>query len=270
MKYIIICILFLCTTKNYAQQLKLYNEPIKGGGYNIYANNNELCPVSVKLSYALTNLRVTKGSDIIFVVPPKSNKFLLTDVVRVKKNKKDKISYKYTFNYGDHHLKTHDSNYDYFLPYKKETAYKVHQGYNGSFSHKSKNALDFTMPVGSAIHASRDGIVIKVTDINSKHCGKRECMKYNNFIMVFHPDGTFAEYAHIKKNGAKVKVGDTIKKGQLIALSGNVGYSTGPHLHFVTFLQRIGSRETLKTKFLINDGSKKVFLAEKETYSREY
>jgi len=270
MKNIIICILFLCTTKNYAQQIKVYYEPIQGGGYTVFANNNELCPVSIKLSFKLTNLRATKGNNIIFVVPPKSNKFLLTDVVRVKKNKKDKISYNYTFNYGDHHLKTYDRNYDYFLPYEKETAYKVHQGYNGSFSHENENALDFTMPVGSAIHAVRDGVIIKVIDKNSKHCGKKECMKYNNLIMVFHPDGTFAEYAHIKKSGAKVTVGDTIKKGQLIALSGNVGFSTGPHLHFVTFFQRLGSRETLKTKFLINDGKTKTFLIEKETYSRQY
>ena len=43
-----------------------------------------------------------------------------------------------------------------------------------------------------------------------------------------HPDGTFATYAHIKYNRAKCKVGDTVKRGDVIALSGNTGWTSGP------------------------------------------
>lgn len=47
-----------------------------------------------------------------------------------------------------------------------------------------------------------------------------------------HEDGLISEYAHLYPNSADVKIGDKVKKGQQIALLGNVGYSNGVHLHF--------------------------------------
>lgn len=46
-----------------------------------------------------------------------------------------------------------------------------------------------------------------------------------------HKSGYFSLYAHLRKNGVLVKVGDTVTDGQTIAESGNTGGSTGPHLH---------------------------------------
>ena len=126
------------------------------------------------------------------------------------------------------------------------------------------------MPIGTELMAVREGVVVKVIDKNSKNCGKEECKKYNNLIIIYHPDGTFAEYTHIKQNGSKVKVGDKVSKGQLIGYSGNIGWSTGPHLHLVVFNQNLKNRKTLKTKFKIGDGSIIEYLAEKEEYSRNY
>ncbi|MDB5264418.1 MAG: family peptidase [Adhaeribacter sp.] len=83
-------------------------------------------------------------------------------------------------------------------------------------------------------------------------------------------DGTFAEYSHIQKGGSTVKKGDTVEKGQLIAKSGNVGYTTGPHLHFAVFLQRLNGRESLKTKFAINNGEEPDYLVENKEYTRRY
>lgn len=76
---------------------------------------------------------------------------------------------------------------------------------------------------------------------------REECAKYNNYIVIFHSDGTFAEYRHIKMNGSMVKVGDRVEIGQLIAESGNVGYSKRPHLHFAVYLQKLKKTEKLKT-----------------------
>ena len=85
-----------------------------------------------------------------------------------------------------------------------------------------------------------------------------------------HPDGTFASYAHIKKNSVKLNVGDKVKKGDIIAASGNTGWTNGPHLHFSCFIGSFEKPKTLETKFRINNGDKSVFLQEGTTYFRNY
>ena len=53
---------------------------------------------------------------------------------------------------------------------------------------------------------------------------------YGIVIYIEHPNGTQTRYGHLSK--VLVKAGQTVKQGQKIALSGNTGRSTGPHLHF--------------------------------------
>ena len=127
-----------------------------------------------------------------------------------------------------------------------------------------------TMPIGTPITAVRDGIVIRLVENNTQNCPREECGKFNNYLIIYHSDGTFAEYTHLKKNGVLVNAGDKVKQGQVIASSGNTGYSSGPHLHLMVFLDKTKKRETLPTKFKIGDGNTSIFLKEKETYTREY
>jgi murein DD-endopeptidase MepM/ murein hydrolase activator NlpD len=51
-------------------------------------------------------------------------------------------------------------------------------------------------------------------------------------VLIEHEDGTRACYAHIRKDGSRMRVGDEVVQGQVIALSGHVGNSMMPHLHF--------------------------------------
>jgi len=86
------------------------------------------------------------------------------------------------------------------------------------------NAVDIATPIGTTVHAAADGTVI-VAMGNGKYNGG-----YGNYIVISHPNGTQTLYAHLSK--VTVSLGEMVTQGEPIALSGNSGDSTGPHLHF--------------------------------------
>lgn len=86
-----------------------------------------------------------------------------------------------------------------------------------SSNHKG---IDISVSEGTNVYACEDGKVTIAT--NSKTAG--------NYIAIDHGNGYVSKYMH--NSQLKVKVGDKVKKGDVIALSGNTGVSTGAHLHF--------------------------------------
>ncbi|WP_333694608.1 M23 family metallopeptidase [Flavobacterium sp.] len=232
---------------------KVYYEKTENG-YMVYGDNAELCEVSIELNFTLVNLNSDIGPKKIIVLPPQSLKNKIAALTVVNPKMMYKFSYTTLMNWGNHYLETYDDTFVYQLPFQAGEKYKIGQGYNGSFSHQNQNALDFTMPVGTLITAARGGTVVAVTQKHFKTCAVKSCAEFNNYITIQHSDGTFAEYTHIKQNGALVKKGDKVTMGQPLAKSGNVGWSNGPHLHFVVYIQRLTQRETLKTKFQTLNG----------------
>lgn len=80
--------------------------------------------------------------------------------------------------------------------------------------------LDIAVPIGTPIRASGGGVV--------RETG--EDREYGRFILLEHPDGFRSLYGHASR--ILVAVGDSVTIGQVVALSGSTGRSTGPHLHF--------------------------------------
>lgn len=125
-----------------------------------------------------------------------------------------------------------DTSFVYSLPYEAGKKYLFVQGANSKFSHKNELSYDFKMSKSSKVCASRDGVVIATKSDSDKGGMKDEFLDDGNHIIVRHADGGIAQYWHLEHNGILVKVGDLIKRGQVIGLSGNTGYTAFPHLHF--------------------------------------
>ncbi len=80
--------------------------------------------------------------------------------------------------------------------------------------------VDWAVPTGTAVRASSGGTVVSAGWSSG----------YGYCITLQHPDGRMTRYAHLSK--ILVSKGQTVSQNEKIALSGNTGNSTGPHLHF--------------------------------------
>jgi len=241
----------------------------KENGFVLYASNSQYCPVSLLFNFELQNVSFSGGGQKVFVVPAQNGKWKIGELTVTGKGA-TKFSFRYFTELGDVTVNKWDTAYPYDLPFKKGASFRIFQGYNGTFSHTNENALDFSMPEGTELFAAREGVVVKVVQNNNQSCPSPECQQYNNYIAIYHPDGTIARYVHLRYNGANVRPGDVIRKGQLIGYSGNTGWTSGPHLHFVCTAPNFEKKQTMKTLFRINKGEQVVYLEEKQTYLRDY
>ncbi|WP_328789354.1 MULTISPECIES: M23 family metallopeptidase [unclassified Streptomyces] len=92
------------------------------------------------------------------------------------------------------------------------------------WSHKH-SGQDFAVPVGTQVKAAAAGTVVKAGPN-----GGGDGPAYGNAIVIKHANNTYSQYAHLSK--IQVKIGQKVNASQRIALSGNTGNSSGPHLHF--------------------------------------
>jgi murein DD-endopeptidase MepM/ murein hydrolase activator NlpD len=147
-----------------------------------------------------------------------------------------------------------DTSWVYALPYDAGKSHLVVQGYYSSFSHKNRSALDFKMKKGTRILAARDGVVVRMQEENNKGGWNKKYRQFANYVVVQHADSTRAGYWHLQQNGVLVKLGDSVKQGQPIALSGNTGYSSMPHLHFMVWKSSNGKWTQVPTRFMTRKG----------------
>ncbi|TJY42043.1 hypothetical protein E5161_12365 [Cohnella pontilimi] len=87
---------------------------------------------------------------------------------------------------------------------------------------KLHTGLDMAAPQGTPIYAAESGVVLVAQWWSG----------YGNCIIINHGGGLWTLYGHIKNGGILVEKGQTVKRGEKIALVGSTGNSTGPHLHF--------------------------------------
>ncbi|MEU5321330.1 M23 family metallopeptidase [Streptomyces sp. NPDC021056] len=96
---------------------------------------------------------------------------------------------------------------------------------SGALWQSTHSGQDFAVASGTKVFAAHGGTVVKAGGN-----GAGDGSAYGNAIVIKHANKTYSQYAHLSR--IDVKVGQVVKTGQRIALSGNTGNSSGPHLHF--------------------------------------
>ena len=265
MKFQLLLLFIVFTTFGFAQKkkekpFKVYNvRSEEDGSTVIYADNNYFCDESVVIKFsALKNMKADVELPFKGVIPPGVKKYKLLTLTIKDLTKESQLGYITKYCHGNIFKDYKKDTSVYLIPYREDEQHSVGQGYGGKFSHYMKgrtHALDFNMDEGTSVCAARGGVVIDVKENSSRHGKTIDFQEYGNYITIYHADGTMANYFHIQKDGSKVKIGDKVKAGQVIALSGNTGWSSGPHLHFQTYYYNEDMEvETIPTKFLQEDG----------------
>lgn len=145
--------------------------------------------------------------------------------------------------------KLHSQN-NYSYPLKNGDIVRV--SYHESPAHvgKLKYSVDFICREGCEVLAAADGIVVDLKSDSDSGGTDKAMEEFGNFIEIEHALKEYSEYEHLKKNGVIVRLGDKVRKGQVIGYTGATGWLAhlGPHLHFMVgkYGKSIADYETIE------------------------
>eukprot|EP00977_Amphora_coffeiformis_P020661 scaffold8374_cov175-Amphora_coffeaeformis.AAC.100 len=140
------------------------------------------------------------------------------------------------------------------------------QGEGGQLTHffsGNLHAIDFRCPEGTPLLAAGDGTVVEAKDEHRlTGVAVLNLYEWNSILIRLDHDGKatdqkplYVEYVHIATSS--VKAGDHVSRGQVIGMSGSVGFSPEPHLHFAAYHSPEPTAPTVRVRF---QGEKDAFL----------
>jgi murein DD-endopeptidase MepM/ murein hydrolase activator NlpD len=216
----------------------LHRQP-SGPGVQAIAENRLAGPVEVRLAFAQqNNVRADPDLPVRTVVPANRQSVLAYVGTREASQPGD---FELTLDAVPGDPTAQPRDVEYLLPLRMR-GWHVDQGFGGGFSHddeQNRYALDLAAPIGTPVLAARDGVVMQVeSDFARAGLDRERFAGRANLIRVLHEDGTMAMYAHLKADGVLVRPGQRVRAGDVIGLSGNTGFTSGPHLHFAVQVNR--------------------------------
>jgi len=232
--------------------VRMYQSAREDGSIELRVENTFRAPMQIAF-------QLTSAENLAPGTPTRGNRILLeqsdTDLVTLAPADVGlpmRVAYRYQFIHGRPGAR-HDPNAVYRVPYALANSHRVSQAYPDQLTHTdpaSQHAIDFEMPIGSGVYAAREGTVIEVaSDYFEAGLDPDEFASRANIVRILHADGTIALYGHLNWNSIRVAEGQTVARGEYIADSGNTGFSTGPHLHFVVQRNAGGLIESVPVVF---------------------
>ncbi len=207
-----------------------------GDGIELWVDNPCFCIAEV-IAQVVASGPVTAlpGQSVRQVIPAGATMKLLT-ITAGSSDVMATADFKTAWVFGDPDA-IHAPDLPYRPPFAAGQRFQISQASPDAITHVSSDsryAVDIVMPEQTAVYAARGGMVIEVAHSNFR--GGADWGKFGaqaNVVRILHDDGSFALYAHLSWDSIRVRAGQRVERGEAIAASGNTGYSTGPHLHFV-------------------------------------
>jgi len=237
-------------------RLRLVN---KGSHYEAWADNRLPGPLQVRLRLRQADNITPAPALPLQATLPASGSLLLARLYPTDPRLHSQFDLDLDFVPGDPAARPLD--HPYRLPVETPRV-RVDQGFGGSFSHddaQNRHALDFAVDEGTPVLAAREGVVLQVESGHAQAGLDRQ--RYGaraNYVRILHPDGSMALYGHLRPDGVLVRPGQRVDQGQRIALSGNTGYSSAPHLHFVVQVNRGMRLESIPVRVVTPQGELKL------------
>jgi len=228
----------------------------RGSGYCLVLSTTNCVDITITVDAPSEN--TTSSRPIPFTVATRGQQRMeLATFEPQSMSKPWDFHYSYQWLYGCPGAKPDDTVY--ILPFAPGSRRKLLQGAHGKFSHQAGSgndyANDWKMPEGTEVLAARGGLVVGLRVDSTAHGVGERFKSSANYVILRHSDGTYGEYLHLQRNGALVKLGETVLAGQAIAKSGNTGYTSDPHLHFGVFrIRDDNTRESLPVKIRTSEG----------------
>jgi murein DD-endopeptidase MepM/ murein hydrolase activator NlpD len=124
----------------------------------------------------------------------------------------------------------------YQLPVPRDLLKRIDRTSSPAHVGKLRNAIDLIADEETPVLSAADGIVTFVKDDSNTGGSDPTYWNHTNFIVILHPNGEYSRYDHLRYSSSKVKFGQYVRAGEIIARVGMTGFTYLPHLHFQVFV----------------------------------
>ncbi|HEY4154798.1 MAG TPA: M23 family metallopeptidase [Puia sp.] len=209
------------------------------GAYVFSGINHGFCNYILEIHFTVfDNLKADREMPYRAEIKPGTNK--LFSLLAVKPDVPVKFNYSSTYHKGCIHPAV-DSDFTYLFPItpgKEAQVYEMSSPDKPAAEGISDNnwyVIRLKMKPGDTIYAARKGVVTEVEDRDGSNDAGSGSPGKENYIELVHADCSFGRYGILKKNGALVKPGQTVKAGQPIGLVGGDQYGRGSDIRFSVY-----------------------------------